>query len=77
MNADSLNNRSKLISVAQMIVEESGDTGNFDAGVWIDNWLDQPMPALDWKKPVEYLHTDEGCELLARLLRQMQAGVFV
>lgn len=70
-------NRAKLISVVQVIVDESGDPRSFDAAAWVDGWLKQTVPALNWKTPADYLYTDEDCDRLILLLRQMQAGAFV
>jgi len=77
MQSDGQANQAKLISVVQAIVEESGDARNFDAAAWVDSWLKQTVPALNWKTPADYLYTDEDCDRLILLLRQMQAGVFV
>ncbi|BFI95690.1 MAG: hypothetical protein RSP_12000 [Rhodanobacter sp.] len=77
MKSDERANRAKLISVVQAIVKESGEPRDFDAAAWIDDWSKQALPALGGKTPADYLHTHEGCDLLIRLLRQMQAGVFV
>jgi hypothetical protein len=77
MRSDVQANRIKLISIVQAIVEESGDRRDFDAAAWVDSWLKQPVPALNWKTPADYLYTNEDCDRLILLLRQIQAGVFV
>jgi hypothetical protein len=68
--------RQQLVQAVQTIVCESGEHAGFDAAVWLDDWLRRPLPALGGRLPVEYLDSDEGYDLLAQLLHQMQSGAF-
>ena len=63
-----------LIGQAQIIVNESGDPTNFDAGKWIAAWLDIPNRALGGARPATFLDTAEGRELVSDLLTRMQTG---
>jgi hypothetical protein len=66
----------ELLALVEVLVAESGEPAGFDAGRWLDDWLNHPVPALGKKLPIQYLATDEGCGLLAQLLRQMQSGAY-
>lgn len=66
----------KLIGQVQVVVEQSGDPGNFDATQWFAQWLDKPLPALGGSRPVEYIDTSEGREMLSRLIAMAQSGAY-
>lgn len=66
----------KLIGQVQAVVEQSGDPGNFDAAQWFAQWLDKPLPALGGSRPVEYIDTSEGREMLSRLIAMAQSGAY-
>lgn len=66
----------KLIGQVQAIVEQSGDATNFDAAQWFAQWLDKPLPALGGDRPVNYIDTSEGRELLSRLIAMAQSGAY-
>lgn len=44
----------RLIGQVQTMVNESGDPENFDAGLWLGEWVNRPLPALGGTKPVEF-----------------------
>lgn len=66
----------KLIGQVQAVVEQSGDPRNFDAAQWFAQWLDKPLPALGGSRPVEYIDTSEGREMLSRLIAMAQSGAY-
>lgn len=66
----------KLIGQVQAMVAESGEPEGFDAAKWVSHWLQQPLPALDGKRPIDYLDTMEGQSLVANLLAMMQSGAY-
>jgi len=66
----------RLIGQVQAMIAESGDREKFDAGRWLGEWIDQPLPALGGRRPAEYLGDGAGREWVSQLLRQIQAGVF-
>lgn len=68
--------RAALIAAAELMVKESGDPGTFDGAKWLNEWLTQPVPALGWRCPADYLGTDEGCEMLILLLQRTKDGVY-
>lgn len=66
----------RLIGQVKQMVEESGDSGGFNASEWVGRWLEQPVPALGGRKPSEYMDTAAGQQLVSQLLRQAQAGAY-
>jgi putative toxin-antitoxin system antitoxin component (TIGR02293 family) len=67
---------SSLIGQVQAMVEESGNPEGFDAAKWVWQWLNEPIPALGGKRPVEYMDTMEGQKLVSNLLTMMQTGAY-
>ena len=47
----------RLVGQAQSLVEESGGPTKFNAARWVAAWLDQPLPAMNGKRPGEYMDT--------------------
>lgn len=66
----------ELVKLVQTIVNESGDPQGFDARQWVTKWLATPLPALGERRPIELTTTQADRELLKRLLRRAQAGVY-
>lgn len=69
----------KLIGQVETMLAESGDpeaTAGFNAGKWLTTWMEQPVPALDGRRPAEYMDTIEGQEMIARILAMMQSGAY-
>lgn len=66
----------KLIDQVGVMVSESGDSEGFDAPQWIGQWLDRPCPALGNVKPVDYMDTLEGQEVVSGVLAKMQSGAY-
>ena len=65
-----------LVGQVQSLVAESGRTQDFDAGAWVSNWLEQPVPALGGRRPAELMDTSEGQAIVSRLVAQMQSGAY-
>jgi putative toxin-antitoxin system antitoxin component (TIGR02293 family) len=66
----------RLVGQAQNLVEESGGTAEFDAGRWVGDWLQKPLPALDGKCPGEFMDTVDGRALVSDLLAQQQSAAY-
>jgi putative toxin-antitoxin system antitoxin component (TIGR02293 family) len=66
----------RLIGLVERIVLESGNPEGFDAAVWLGDWLDRKVPALGGRRPGDLLDTDEGRDLVARLLLSVQSGAY-
>ncbi|WP_256218020.1 MbcA/ParS/Xre antitoxin family protein [Burkholderia contaminans] len=58
------------------MVEESGSPDDFDIQTWLFDWLHSPVPALGNRRPVDYLHTPDGIDLISRLLASAQTGAY-
>jgi len=66
----------RLVGQVEAIVKQSGNSVGFDAGRWVGDWLQRPLPALGGKKPAEFMDTMEGQNLVARFLAQSQSGAY-
>jgi putative toxin-antitoxin system antitoxin component (TIGR02293 family) len=66
----------RLVGQAQNLVEQSGGSADFDAGRWVGEWLQKPLPALDGKSPGELMDTVDGRALVSELLSQQQSGAY-
>lgn len=67
---------SELVALVEKIVAESGSTTGFDARAWLSQWLASPQPALGGSSPDAYLDTQDGRELVIRLIQRMQSGAY-
>lgn len=66
----------KIIGQVESIMADSGADQDFNAAIWVAQWLEQPLPALANAKPADYMDTVEGQELVAGLLAKMQSGAY-
>jgi len=66
----------KLVGQVQVMVEESGKPKGFDAAKWFADWIEEPLPALGGRKPIEFMDTAEGRDLISGILRRMQSGAY-
>lgn len=66
----------RLIRQVQRMVDESGDNTNFDAALWLAQWLAEPNPALGGVPPGQYMDTAEGFVLISDTLARMQSGAY-
>jgi len=59
------------------MLKESGHTDpSFDAGRWLNWWLNNPLPALGGARPITLLDTPEGLGTVATILAQTQSGAY-
>lgn len=66
----------RLIGQAEEIVERSGNPEGFDAARWVAAWLLQPNPALEGKRPAEWMDTALGRELVSDTLARLESGAY-
>ena len=66
----------RLVGQVEAMVKQSGNPEGFDAGRWVGDWLQRPLPALGGKKPAEFMDTMEGQNLVARFLAQSLSGAY-
>lgn len=65
-----------LVDLVQRMVGESGNPVGFDASRWVEEWLEQPVPALGGVAPSKYMHSASGRKTVASLLAQTQSGAY-
>lgn len=66
----------RLIGQVQDMVERAGDPRGFDAGAWLQAWLNRPAPALGGVLPREYLSSNAGQQALSELLMRNISGTY-
>ena len=66
----------KPIGQVDSIVSESESSEGFKAAKWLNEWIEQPAPALGGCKPKDLLNTADGRETVSKLLSQMQSGAY-
>lgn len=66
----------RLVGQVAEMVKQSGNPEGFDAGHWVGEWLQRPLPALAGKKPADYMDTMSGQDLVSKLLAQSQSGAY-
>lgn len=68
----------KLLGIAQDLVDNSTASGaiGFDAAKWLGKWIETPQPALDGRKPADYIDTPTGVSIVARVLGSIQSGAY-
>lgn len=67
--------RDLLISTARRMIAESGNPDSFDAELWVDKWLAEPLPALG-TTPRDYIIAGHDCEGLVEILQRTQSRSF-
>nr|WP_295130744.1 antitoxin Xre/MbcA/ParS toxin-binding domain-containing protein [uncultured Roseateles sp.] len=65
-----------LIGQVQVMVEESGNAAGFNAAEWTAAWLNRPVPALGWLRPMELMDTFDGQALVSVVVARMQSGAY-
>lgn len=66
----------ELTQQVARIIDESGDSNEFDAAAWVRRWISEPNAALGLRCPVEFFDDADGRARIVRLLAMMQSGVF-
>ena len=69
-------NMASLIGQVGVMTEPADDAG-FNAAQWVANWIEQPLPALGGRRPVEFLGTASGFLLVSNVLRTMESGAYL
>lgn len=67
--------RSKLVATVDRLIAQSGNSTNFDAESWVDQWVTELLPALG-ATPRDYVLAGNDCELLVKLMLQAQSSSF-
>ena len=58
----------------ELILQEFGNPDGFDAGRWVDAFLDASSPALGGRRHRELMRTSDGRVVVSALVAQMQSG---
>jgi putative toxin-antitoxin system antitoxin component (TIGR02293 family) len=66
----------RLVGQLEAMIDEAGDPTGFDARSWISRWLTEPLPALGHAKPIDYMDTMEGQNLVSQKLAQISSGAY-
>lgn len=66
----------RLVGQVQAMLEEAGGPSDFDARAWLARWLTEPLPALGNAKPIEFMNTMEGQNLVSQKLAQVASGAY-
>lgn len=67
---------SKLIGQVQTMVQELAPMDDFDPAVWVAQWLDRPLPALNGHRPGDLMDTAEGQAMVSQLVKLLQSGAY-
>ncbi len=67
----------QLIGQVAFMVDDAGDSTDFDAARWVGEWLERPVSALGGATPSGYMDTTTGQRLVSDLLVQSLLGVFM
>ena len=66
----------RLIGQVQALVNEAGESRNFDAADWLSRWLLRPSQALGGDRPADYMDAAEGRQRIAQLLAMNESGAY-
>ena len=68
----------RLLDIAQDLVDNSTAAGakGFDAAKWLGKWIETPQPALDGRKPADFVDTPTGVSIVARVLGSIHSGAY-
>lgn len=65
-----------LLHLVERVVDHAGHGSNFDSSEWLVNWLDEPVPALGGRKPIQVLQEVDGFEAVHAILARMESGTY-
>lgn len=66
----------RLIGQVEAMLEGRAGADGFDPRAWLSEWLRAPLPALDNRRPIEFLGTIEGQNLVSTTLDRIAGGVY-
>lgn len=66
----------RLVGQIEAMLEEAGGPSSFDARAWLARWLTEPLPALGNAKPIDFMNTMEGQNLVSQKLTQIASGAY-
>ena len=66
----------RLVGQLETMIQELGDAEGFDAAAWMSRWLQEPLPSLGGRRPLDLMDTMEGQGLVSAALSQVQSGAY-
>jgi putative toxin-antitoxin system antitoxin component (TIGR02293 family) len=68
----------ELLVAAEKIVSNSTaeEARGFDTAAWLGRWIERPQAALGGRRPMEFLDTPGGAQLVMRLLTSIESGSY-
>lgn len=67
----------RLVGQVEDMVRQGGaGAQDFDPARWLARWLDEPLPALNGRRPGEFMDTPDGQAMVAQLLARMVSGAY-
>lgn len=52
------------------------EAGDFDMVLWLEEWLQQPVPALGGVRPIEMVRTPQGFKAVVKVLAAIESGAY-
>lgn len=68
--------RELLVMVHAMVEAQDHVSDDFDAEIWLNSWIETPQPALGGRTPSDLLESDDGLEIVRRLLGAAASGAY-
>ena len=68
-----------LTELVDQIVTDFGDSElakDFDAAVWLNQWIETPQPSLALKTPLDILANPDGLQMTKNLLMRIAVSAF-
>lgn len=66
----------ELVELVQKMVEESGNSVDFNARIWVEAWITKPSFALGGRRPCDFFSTRGGIAIIKNKLKQIQSGSY-
>jgi len=67
--------KAELLRDLRLLIEQSGDVGEFDLAGWLETWLKEPLTELSGVTPAQAIRTEGGRREVTTLLERMRGGL--
>ena len=65
-----------LVGQLEAMIQESGDPEGFDAPSWMSRWLQEPLPSLGGRLPIDLMDTMEGQALVSTAIARVRGEAY-